>query len=62
MKLIKVHYFDETGRRIEFKLKDWDAVVQCADSLARAPIDLEFVYFEDGPHRGIFNLHTFEVC
>lgn len=60
--MIKLHYIDETRRIITFELKDWEAVICCADDLTKAPIDLDCLYFEDGAKRGVFNLKTFTIC
>lgn len=57
--MIKLNYTDETGRLITFSVFDWDAV---AEGLVNAPIDLEYLNYEDGRDVGVFNLNTFERC
>ena len=60
--MININYLDETGRKIPYTLKDWDAVISLAQTLSKAPIDLEYVYYTDGNESGVFNLNTFERC
>jgi hypothetical protein len=54
--MINVHYFNETGIKINYVLEDWDALLAVAQILTNAPIDVDYLYLDDG----VFNLHTFE--
>jgi len=58
--MIDIHYKDETGRQISFSVIDWDAVLNVAQALSQAPIELSYVEYKDGNEIGIFNLQTFE--
>lgn len=55
---MNVWYHDETGRKINFELKDEDCLYHLAQQLLDAPIDLEYL---DSDTR-TFNLNTFEWC
>lgn len=59
---MKLHYINEANRRVEYILYDWDAAVSVASVLVNAPIDIDYVYYEDETGQGVFNLNTFEKC
>lgn len=61
-KWVKLSYIDDNGRKVSFDVKDWDAAVEVAEALVRAPIELDHLGYEDGMQNGIFNLNTFERC
>lgn len=54
---MKVHYFDETGQRVNFNLNDdREAIISVAEILLKAPIDVDYLYSDIG----VFCLKTFE--
>jgi hypothetical protein len=60
--MIKLNYTDETNKVIKYELNDWDAVYSLAEMLLKAPIDIEYLEYQDGNRTGIFNLNNFERC
>ena len=60
--MIKLTYTDELGMEALYNLDDWDAVLNVAQMLSNAPIDLDYVYYEDGTDIGVFSLQTFTRC
>lgn len=60
--MIKLSYVNESGKLISFQVADWDAANCVADALVSAPIDLDYLEYQDGNHIGVFNLNTFERC
>lgn len=60
--MINLTYKDELDKTIRFEVNDWDAIYRVAEGLVNAPIDLEYIEYQDGNQVGIFNLNTFERC
>lgn len=60
--MILLSYYDERAVRHSFELDDWDAVTQVMQALSSAPIDLDYVMYQDGAEIGTICLSTFERC
>lgn len=60
--MIKLSYTNESNKLIQYEVNDWDAVYCVAETLVKAPIDLDYLEYVDGDRVGIFNLNTFERC
>ena len=59
---MKLMYVNENGTKIEYTVNDWDAARAVAEGLINAPIDIEYLNYEDADGNGVFNLNTFERC
>lgn len=60
--MITLSYKDETGRLISMPAQDWEAVNLIANTILNAPIDVEYLEYNDNGQQGVFNLNTFERC
>lgn len=53
---MRVWYYDETGREIQFNVHSTDELYSVAQQLLDAPIDINCLYSD----KNTFNLNTFE--
>lgn len=60
--MIELSYTNESSTLIHYEVNDCAAVYCVAESLVRAPIDLEYLEYQDGNQIGGSNLNTFEKC